>query len=156
MSDISREYADKWLGERRIKAVGPAGRTRNGVDLLTVFFEDGSSEVWSEKALNSEGVLTPQVSDANKLRAARVYPIVKQVLELLLAYNIRLSEVQALAQMITASVQESLNKADTSLWGVKYMDDISFAQIDDVLMNVKPTLADVLPKEPEKTGEIAS
>lgn len=142
-------YEDQFLGERQVKAVAPEGETRTGSQLLRVHFTNGTSEVWSERMLDTKGVLTPTISDASSLRNARMYPVVAGVMGVMLDYNLKAGEVQFLTQLIIGSFNENLNAGDRHLWNASNLEDRTMQEIDSVLMQrtePRPTLDDVLGK----------
>lgn len=139
-------YEDKYLGDRRIKVVSDAGETRTGDKLINITFDDGSTVVYSERMLQSDGVVTPNATNATALRSARMFGVTKDILTLLLAYNIEVGEVNFLGQLVATSVNKNLDAAEQHQWGVPYLDQRTMDQIDRVLeaKGERPTLKDVL------------
>ena len=146
------KYEDKFLGDKQIKLTQPAGETRNGSKLTDVTFNDGSHQVWADVMLASEGVATPQLSDATTLRMHRMYPVVNRVLEVLLDYNVRYNEVNFLTQLIVASFNSNEEQADKFLWKTDDLGVRTMVDIDKVLSEIptpKPTLKDVFEPKPK-------
>ena len=142
---MQNNYEDKYLGDKRIKIVEPAGETHTHVPLLKVTFEDKSSAIYSVMMLESEGVVTNGPADLTAYRTARMYELTKHILELMLGYNIEVGEVAYLTQMVVASVNQNLDTAETYQWGVEYLDKRTMVQVDSVILEKgqRKTLKDV-------------
>jgi len=85
--------------------------------------------------LEQEGVVTPQIQDLTEFRDKRILPIVKEVLKMLLQYNVKIEELDYLMQQAFTSVNMNLQKAETKFWGVERLGQQTLVQVDDALLS---------------------
>jgi hypothetical protein len=133
---ILSKYEDQWLGDKQIKFVEEREPSKGGVELVSVVFNDGSRQEYSKLMLEMEGVVTPQIQDLTEFRDKRVFPAVKEILKTLLTYNLTIDDVQYALTLATTSVNENLNKAECSFWGIDRLGKETMVQVDDVLLAV--------------------
>ena len=134
MKDL-KEYQDQWLGDKQIKFVEEAEPSKSGVELVTVVFNDESREQYSKLMREQEGVVTPQIQDLTDFRDKRVFPVIRDILKTLLQYNLKVEEIDHTMALVVTSVNENLNKAECSFWGIDRLGKETLVQVDDVLLN---------------------
>jgi len=134
MKDL-KQYQDQWLGDKQIKFVEEAESSKGGVELVTVVFNDGSKEQYSKLMLQQEGVVTPQIQDLTEFRNRRVFPAIKEILRTLRDYNLKVEEVDHTMALVVTSVNDNLNKAECSFWGIDRLGQETLIQVDDVLLS---------------------
>jgi hypothetical protein len=133
---ILSKFEDKWLGDKQIKFVEEREPSKGGVELVSVVFNDGSRQEYSKLMLEQEGVVTPQIQDLTEFRDKRILPIVKEVLKMLLKYNVKIEELDYLMQQAFTSVNMNLQKAEAIFWGVERLGQQTLVQVDDALLAV--------------------
>jgi hypothetical protein len=124
---------DKYLGSRKIKTTAEEGATRGSAKLVRVFFDDDTSEVYSQLMLEAPGVVSKEAKGEDEFRRARVSAVAEKTLGLIRDYNLELVEIGYLGQLLGASLNESRDKADAHLWGVKDLRKITAVDLDRVL-----------------------
>jgi hypothetical protein len=134
MTTLSK-FEDQWLGDKQIKFIEEREPSKSGVELVSVVFNDGTRQEYSKLMLEQEGVVTPQIQDLTAFRDKRILPIVKEVLKMLLKYNVKIEELDYLMQQAFTSVNMNLQKAEANFWGVERLGQQTLVQVDDVLLN---------------------
>jgi len=81
-----------------------------------IIFKDGAEELVSPKMLKY--VITTKKSDLTELRDLRVKPVVEALLEVLLEWDIKTSELDYTWSLLITSLNDNLKAADECLWGV--------------------------------------
>jgi hypothetical protein len=103
-----------------------------GGELISVLkFKDGTEESITNKMLDG-GVLTEKAVDATTLRDLRIKPMVKDILSVMLYWDIKVPEVEYAFATAIASINQSMKAGNAYLWGVDDMNK-KFSQIDKVL-----------------------
>ena len=76
---------------------------------------NGEKVVLSTKML-AETVKENAVS-LTELRDARCFPVVSEILKIMLEWNVAIDEIDFIDQRVIMSINESMKKADEKLWG---------------------------------------
>lgn len=135
----------KYYGEKEIES---SREDPCNPDRLILSFKGGSGIELSKLLANE--VITNEPLDATKLRDKRCFPVVAQILNVLLNYDIHMSEIDFIYQRVIMSVNESIAKADGIIWG-KDRNYRSMSDVDRVLRSVpKPEDGIPSPIDPRK------
>lgn len=123
-----------------------------GDDVFEVKYDDGTVEHLTRKMF--EATVRDLPTDLTTLRDNRTFPVVGAVLELLLTWGAKVSEVDYLFNSVVSSLNASVAAADKQIWG-KDRQNVTFLDLDAVLRAPTPapsidaptgvTLKDVLP-----------
>ena len=94
-------------------------------------FTDGTKdEVASDLYFISE---TEEPIDATALRDKQIHAVAKEILDIILRFDIKLGEVDYLFQVAGTSLSENFKAANEKKWGGKDRMDIRMSDIDSVL-----------------------
>jgi len=103
--------------------------TDDGRKLLS--FEDGTSVTLS--ALLAAVAITPEISDDSKLREARCFPVVKDILETMFKWDIHIGEVDFVLRRVSMSIEASMEQATNILWNAPQSGHQNMSDVDSVL-----------------------
>jgi hypothetical protein len=106
----------QYIGPKEIASMEDSVfKTIEGVEIPChkVTFSDNSIELIPVKTFNAVALEMP--SDLSDLRNRKTYPIVKEMLELMLSYNVKLSEIDYIFQLVTTSINENMEKMLTTV-----------------------------------------
>lgn len=118
---------DMYIGAKKVK------QAVNLDDVTKIEFEDGTKDEMPFKMYQGIGIITP--TDDSSLWHLRCQTVVKEILEVMLRFGVKLSEVEHISQLITTSIQESQGAAITKLFGNEFKDR-KLSDIDKVLRSV--------------------
>jgi hypothetical protein len=90
----------------------------------------GKKVVLSTKMLAE--VVKEQPQDLTELRNARCFPVVSDILKVLLNWNIKLSEIDFVNQRVIMSLEETHKKANAAIWG-KELDEQTLQDVQNIL-----------------------
>ena len=99
----------------------------------TVTFKDWSKETFSEIMLKH--IQTKEPLDPTSLRELRCQPIVKELIEILLRYNVYTSELDFICWILLGSINETKEQALNKLYWVESTFAIPLQKVDEVLKN---------------------
>lgn len=119
----------RYYGDREI--INIKNDTETESSLLT--FSDGSSLEISSKMV--EHTITDKPIDATSFRDKRTFPIVAKMLEVLLDYNVNISDVDFITQRVILSLNDSIKKAEEILWRKKY-GETTMVDVNRILMPI--------------------
>ena len=79
----------------------------------------GKDEVPDEVFFNEvlDKVKTKKPTDFNFIRDERCRMVEEKILEVLLKYNVKTSEIDYVSKLLVTSLQNSIDRADNKLWG---------------------------------------
>lgn len=124
----------KYIGQRIVKSLSPYGE-----DAYFVTYEDGHEEILAKVMFDA--IVSDSECDATALRDKRVETVTKVMLELFKRYNVEISEMDKISQVIALSVNDSFIRANNILWGTK---DRTFLDIDRILKSKKIPLSEIV------------
>ena len=121
---------DQFIGLRKIKCV------EDNENLITVFYEDGKSEVLSKVMFDV--IVSNEACDASKLRDKRCTVIAEQVLMVMRNYGLKINEFPYLSALISTSFEENEKAALAQLWKkwnqtINHCDDVDLITMDRIL-----------------------
>ena len=99
-------------------------------EMVKVLYKDGSSEEMTK--LMYDNIVKEEATDLTIERANRVYPIVEEILKVLLKWGVKISEIDYLTTMVITSINQNMGKAEEILWG-KEQRQINLIDADRVL-----------------------
>jgi hypothetical protein len=141
-----------YLANKQI-SLTEAADAYEGIEMVKITFDDATTEVMPKKLY--EASVTEQPSDLTAMRQARIQVVTKEVLSLLLMWGIRVDEVQYLTSLLVGSINQSIQAAESKLWGKNSL-DLNLIDVDKVVRE-KVTLKDIMPPstpgQPEGTGQ---
>lgn len=106
----------KYYGDKEVESVSDV--KENG--FVDVKFIDGTSIELMPKMII--GALTESPVDLTKLREARCFPVVVDILKLFLDYNVKIDEIDFISQRVILSINESCKNGNDKLWGQSELD----------------------------------
>jgi hypothetical protein len=126
----------KYIGLKPIKEVKDGGKTPNGVEVVEVFYEDNTREVFSK--LMYDKIVSEESCDLTQLREKRITPIVEQVLLVMRNWGIKVSELPYFSSLLNQSMQANEKEAMRELWldvipTLADPDDVDLIAIDLIL-----------------------
>ena len=118
--------------------------SQSGKDLIEVTFKDGSKDIFSPAMFDK--IVTDHAVDATELRDLRIFPVIEEMLHVLLKWNIKVSEIDYIGSLIAGSLNENFKKADDYLWQEKPERERTMIDIENVLQssNKNQTLKEYL------------
>lgn len=103
-----------YIGEKKIKqAINLDGKTK-------VVFEDDSEVTFPRKMYDAS--FTQEPVDATELQKRRVLAVQAEFMQLLLDWNMKLSDIPPLLNWSSNYIEHKHELADEKLWGNKYQD----------------------------------
>ena len=125
-----------YIGPKKIKTIKEGEKTKNGIEVVEVFYEDNTSEFLSK--LMYDEIVSEESCDLSKLRDKRLEPLVRETLTVLRNWGIKLSELTAFYALLNASMQNNEKEALLELWReaiptLQDPDDIDLINVDLVL-----------------------
>ncbi len=121
----------KFIGLDKIKSVKLAERkTCLGKDVYELTYTDGSKKELPKHVV--ELLATEKSTDATALRELMIQPIVKDLLGVLLDYEIRLEDINYVFEKTSASITESVKKAADVVFGKEFKER-TLQDIDKIL-----------------------
>lgn len=120
----------KYYGQKEVEKIGDVKES----GLVDVTFKDGSVEELPQH--NIPEIITDEPLDATALRDKRCFPVVAEILKVLLNANVHIDEIDFIAQRVIMSINESLKKGSEILWGASE-DEKTMSHVQKVLMNTK-------------------
>ncbi len=99
-------------------------------ELVKVLYKDGTSEEMTK--LMYDNIVKEESTDLTTERANRVYPIVEEILKVLLKWGVKINEIDYLTTMVITSINQNIGKAEEILWG-KEQRQINLIDADKVL-----------------------
>lgn len=102
---------DRYIGEKKIKSVEEGER-------IKVIFEDDTSKTFPARMY--EASLTHELIDATKLQERRLLAVQAAFMQLLLDWDIKLSDFPVLLQWSNNYLNDKHERADEKLWGNTY------------------------------------
>lgn len=125
----------QFIGPKQILGIIKSERKLfNNDEIIEVKFSDGGNEVFTKRMF--EAVVKDSETDLTALRNNRLYPVVKEVLEVLLKWGVKVNEVDFLFALTTQSLNESIKKADEKVWK-KIRSEITMFDLDEILRENK-------------------
>lgn len=118
----------KFYGEKEIKDIKETG----DVNFQELVFTDDTSIVLP-KIMVVEAISDISL-DPTKLRDKRCFPVVKNILEVMLKWDIHISEIDFIQQRVIMSINETTQKAENVLWK-KDLQSIVMSDVNNVLMS---------------------
>jgi len=103
-------------------------------DLIEIQYVDGTKELMSQ--IMFDAVVKEEATDLTTLRQNRMFPVVNDLLTVMLKWNVKINELEFLFALTTASINDNLNKADKKLWN-KTLSDRTMDDVDTVLKEKK-------------------
>ena len=125
----------KYLGENAVKNI-----TENE-GMSEVEFENGKKEIIPTFFLNQ--ILTDNSVPYTDFRNNKMNIIVPELLAVLLKYNIKLVEIDAIIEKFILSYNQNAESVQTILWG-KNKEDRTFLDMNNILLSERKTLGDIL------------
>ena len=116
---------NKYYGPKKIK------ESHGNGDSMVLTFDDDTTETISMKMV--EHVITDKSVDLTSLRDLRLRPVVEEMLEIMLNWDIKIHEIQYLTTLMVTSINDSIDKASNKLWKVNDVDDRSVGLVNKVL-----------------------
>jgi len=105
----------QYLGPKEVLAVVKLdNKTPLGNELVEVCYKDGTKEILSKLIL--EASITNKPTDLTTLRNLRIFPVVKELLNVLLKWNVKINEVEFIVEIVKASINDNMDKASSILW----------------------------------------
>lgn len=131
LEKLQSDYKKKFIGIDKIKSLKLIERkTCLGKDVYELTYTDGSKVELPKHVI--EILTTEKSTDATALRELIIKPIVKDVLSVLLDYEIRLEDINFVLENTSAAITESVKQAVTKLFG-KGFEDRTLEDIDEIL-----------------------
>jgi hypothetical protein len=131
----------QFIGDREVKSSAElVKKHRDTIPLTEVEYVDGTKEIMPTKMF--QVITRPAATDLTNLRYNRCEYPVKDILDILLSYGIRVDELQFVTTMLASSVNNSIKKASAKLWN-KEDQDVDLLDVDNVLLD-KVTVDDIL------------
>jgi len=121
---------NKYYGLKKIKGTKWTG------DSVVMEFTDHTFETISKKMFDV--TVTDNASDATKMRELRVHPVAREVLQLLLDWDIKISEVEYLTTLVVESINKNIEEATKGLWDVTNVEERTMQQVDKVMKKYGP------------------
>lgn len=115
---------NKYYGPLKIKDTEVTGES-----VILDLSDDSQVELSAKMA---EVAITKKPIDLTKLRDLRLRPIAKEMLQMWLDWDIKVSEVEYLSTLAITSLNENIEKASEKLWGGAHIDRTT-SEIDKVL-----------------------
>lgn len=115
----------KFYGEKEIV---DTKETTDGKQILVL--EGGAEEVLVKKMVAAS--VTEEKSSPSDLRDKRCFPIVAEILKVMLEWDVKIGEIDFICQRVIMSINESLKKADEVLWK-KERNGQTMSDVDRVL-----------------------
>ena len=117
----------QYYGDKEIVSIGD--QDKDGIHLIT--FKDGSKTELSK--ITIANAVTDKPIDATALRDKRCFPIVAEILKVLLNANVHVAEIEFITQRVIMSINESCKVGNEKLWGCP-SEEQTMIQIQRVLM----------------------
>lgn len=119
----------KFYGQKEIKDI----KDCTDSNLQEVIFSDQSSITLPKVMIAATESETP--TDPTTLRNKRCFPVAKEVLEVLLKWDVNINEIDFITQRVIMSINESLKKADEVLWK-KPREEQTMSDVNNIMMSV--------------------
>ena len=116
----------KFYGQKEIKDIIVDGDKKS-----VVIFTDDSQIVLPNKMIGV--AVTDEATDLTKLRDLRCFPVVAEILKVLLNHNVHIAEIDFISQRVIMSINESCKLGNEELWGASEREQ-TMIQIQRVLM----------------------
>lgn len=120
----------QYYGDKEIVSIGD--ENKDGLRLVT--FKDGSFVELSNITISN--AVTDKPLDATSLREKRCFPVVAEILKVLLNANVHVAEVDFIMSRVIMSINESCKVGNEKLWGAS-QEEQTMVQIQRVLMKEK-------------------
>ena len=129
----NEKFGGLYIGPKKIKsAMTSANHTYLGKEKIIIKYEDETEEEFPTDAISY--VITKEKSDLTTLCEKRVTPIAEKILEVLAESELKKEDMEYLINnILPASIDESLRKANKILWGGKEFHEVTLTDIDRVL-----------------------
>src|SRR3990167_714724 len=125
-----------FIGPKQIKETKDGGKTLNGIEVIEIFYEDNTKEIFSK--LMYDKIVSKESCDLTQLRDKRLDPLVKETLTVLRNWGIKLSELTSFYALLNLSMGNSEKEALLELWQeivptLQDPDDIDLIAVDLIL-----------------------
>lgn len=122
-----------YIGPKKIKvATTCSDRTYLGKEKIVIKFDDESTEEFPVEALSY--IITKEKTDLTTLALNRVKPIAEKIMEILVESELKKEDMEYLINnVLLASLNDALNRANIILWGGKEAYQITLADMEKVL-----------------------
>ena len=154
MAKESLELVGKFIASDEIVTISQSEqKTPQGGDMIEVEFKNGRTCSYPVKTIPY--LVTDKSTDYNSLQDRKFEPIIRELVDVLFEYDVKLGEFQALLQAVGKRVDDHLNRAMHYMWtkndetftaGFDPMYDVSFLMADKVVRSIPK-------KEKEKKDE---
>lgn len=135
------ETPKQFIGQKEVKSSTVLEKKhRDTIEMTEVEYTDGTKETMPTKMFAASA--KTDACDLTTLRYNRCEPVVKDILDLILSWGIRVDEIQYVTTILAQSVNNSINAAQTKLWKKESL-DIDLLDVDNVLLD-KMTVDDIL------------
>lgn len=118
----------KYYGDKLIKS------EKKEKDSMILTLDDKTIEGISLKMYKY--AISKKKIDPSALRELRIQPVVKEVLKLLLEWDIKVTEFDYLMSLITTSLNENMKTANDRLWGNETINR-KLSDVDKVLQRIE-------------------
>lgn len=118
----------RFVGTQRIE-----NQVEDG-DYVVLTFKDGSSSRLSKKMFSISA--TRESTDLTNLWERQLSPVVKDILQTLLDWDVQLGQLDYLLNLLKTSIEHNNSKAQAILWNKK-LDERTISDIDRVLKSVE-------------------
>ena len=120
----------QYYGDKEIVSIGD--KSVDGLHLVK--FKDDTTTELSDLTISN--AVTDKPIDATSLREKRCFPVVAEILKILLNANVHISEIDFITQRVIMSINESCRIGNEKLWGVSEQEQ-TMIQIQRVLIPEK-------------------
>lgn len=116
----------KFYGPKEIKDI-----IQDGENKSALVFTDDTQITLPNKMIAV--AVTEEKSDLTKLRDARCFPVVAEILSVLHSWDVKIDEIDFIDSRVIISVNESMKRAESVLWG-KTDDEKTMEDVNGVLI----------------------
>lgn len=144
--DEKKEIVGQFIGPDKIESITQCEQTTpQGEPVFEVKLAGGKKSVYSGKTLPY--VVSEKETDFNTVQQKKFEPIIREVLEVMFEYDVKLGEFEALMQNIGRRVDSHIGRATNLLWTG---DDTQYVPGFDPMYDVSFLMADAVIKDTEK------
>ena len=126
--ELNKNELKQFIGSKRILGIIPSGKISVGGEIVEVKFLDGSSERMTKLMFDS--IVSETETNLTLLRDKRLYPVVKEMLTLLLKWGVKIGETDYLFNITIESINRNIKKGEEKLWR-KEKGDVTMFDLDD-------------------------
>ena len=105
----------QFIGPRQVSSVVTSKHTTpKGEEIVTILYEGGHTETMPKRTFDI--VVTTEATDWNALQRRKHLPIVQDILDIVMEYDVKADEIDALLRSVGIEVDNAFNRAVSYLW----------------------------------------